>query len=194
MNSAFAQQPGKAAAPPATAATTAAEGGAEPKGAFPPFDPSHYASQLFWLVVTFVALYRLMQRVAIPQISGILEDRDRRIDGDLAEARRLKAESDAAIAAYDRAVSDARGRAQAIASKANEAASAATEAKRVKTEAALAEKLAAAEARIGDIKEKALGEVGAIATEATDAVVTALIGKPASASEVAAAVNQVMAS
>src|SRR4051812_44942351 len=159
MNSAFAQQAGKAAAP---IATTAAESGAEPKGAFPPFDPSHYASQLFWLLITFVVLYRVLKQVAIPQISGILVDRDRRIAGDLEAARRLKAESDAAIAAYDHAVADARGRAQAIATKANEATSAATEARRVATEAALARKLGEAEDRIANIKERALAEVGAI--------------------------------
>ncbi len=41
---------------------------------FPPFDPSTFGSQVFWLVITFGRLYILMRRVAVPQIGGILED------------------------------------------------------------------------------------------------------------------------
>ena len=32
---------------------------------FPPFDSSTFASQLLWLVLTFVALYLLMSRVSL---------------------------------------------------------------------------------------------------------------------------------
>lgn len=183
MNRAF-------AAGETTHATTAAEHGTGGKGAFPPFDPTFYASQLLWLAITFVAFYFLLKRMAIPRIGGIIEARKARIEGDLAEARRMKSESDAAGAAYEKSVADARSRAHAIASKASEATGAATEAKRVKTETALAEKLAGAEKRIGEIKTKALAEVGTIAGEATAAVIVALLGKGASADEVSAAVRQ----
>ena len=66
--------------------------------AFPPFDKQTFPSQLLWLTVTFVALYLLMSRIALPRIDSILQRRRQRIAGDLAEAQRLKGESDAAIA------------------------------------------------------------------------------------------------
>ncbi|MFO1184314.1 MAG: F0F1 ATP synthase subunit B [Bauldia sp.] len=183
MDRAYAAEP--------THATTSAEHGGEAKGAFPPFDPSHYASQLVWLAITFIAFYWLLKRLAIPRIAGILDNRKAKIEGDLAEARRAKAESEAAGAAYEKQVADAKARAHAIASKAGEASSAATEAKRSATESALAKKLADAEKRIGDIKTKALSEVGVIAGEATSAVIVQLLGKAASTDEVIAAVRQV---
>ena len=76
--------------------------GGQPQS-FPPFDKQTFPSQLLWLTVTFVTLYLLMAKIALPRIGGILEQRTQRIGGDIAEARRLKEESDAAIAAYEKA-------------------------------------------------------------------------------------------
>src|SRR3954453_19265754 len=88
-----------------TGAHTEANGGQH--GGFPPFDPSTFASQLVSLAITFVALYLLMARVALPRVGSILEERRARIDGDLGDAQRLKARSDEAIAAYEKALADA---------------------------------------------------------------------------------------
>src|ERR1700716_4206470 len=105
--------------------------------AFPPFDKQTFPSQLLWLTVTFVALYLLMSRIALPRIESILERRRQRIAGDLAEALRLKGESDAAIAAYEKALADARGRAQALVNDARQKQAAEAEAARKALDAAL---------------------------------------------------------
>ena len=89
-------------------------------GGFPPFAKETFASQLLWLVLVFVALYLLMSRVALPRIGSILEERRQSIDTDLAAAQQLKTESDAAIAAYEKALAEARGRAQTLANEARE--------------------------------------------------------------------------
>ena len=75
---------------------------------FPPFQKDTFASQLVWLVLIFGVLYLLMSRVALPRIGAIMAARQTSIEADLAEARRLKDESDAAIAAYEKALADAR--------------------------------------------------------------------------------------
>ncbi|MEH0071562.1 hypothetical protein V6L77_16570 [Pannonibacter sp. Pt2-lr] len=80
--------------------------GGRTRGRFPPFDPTHFVSQLFWLFVTFLVFYWIMKNVALPRIAGILEDRHDRIAGDLSEAERLKRETDEAIAAYEQALSE----------------------------------------------------------------------------------------
>src|SRR5437868_12051097 len=86
----------------------------EHKGGFPPFQKETFASQIFWLVITFVALYLLISRIAVPRIGGIIEAREKRIAGDLAEAQQLKADSEAALAAYEKSLADARNRAQTM--------------------------------------------------------------------------------
>src|ERR1700691_2389106 len=83
--------------------------------AFPPFQAENYPSQLFWLALTFVLLYTLMSKVALPRIGAILEDRSKRIADDLAAARQFKERSDAAHESYEKSLADARTRAQSIA-------------------------------------------------------------------------------
>src|SRR3569623_834338 len=75
---------------------------------FPPFDASSFASQTLWFVLTFVVLYVVMSRVALPQIGSIIDTRKARIAGDLKEAARLKGETDRAISAYETALAEAR--------------------------------------------------------------------------------------
>src|SRR5688572_24660848 len=92
---------------------TVAPGG--PKAPFPPFNSETFASQLFWLVIAFVALYVLLSRWALPRVASIFAARQGRVEGDLEAAGRLTAESQAAIEAYEKALADARAKAQAIA-------------------------------------------------------------------------------
>lgn len=169
----------------ALAATETASGG----GTFPPFDPASFASQLLWLTITFGLFYIIMSRVVIPRLAGILEVRKDRISRDLDETARLKAEADAAHAAYEHELAEAKRNAHAIASEATDKAKAEAAAARKKVEAELAEKLAEAEARIAEIKQKALGEVDAIAAETTDVIVKQLIGGKLTKAEITKAVS-----
>jgi F-type H+-transporting ATPase subunit b len=174
-----------------THATT--EAAAEHGDTFPPFDPATFGSQLFWLAIAFGGLFVLMKRVAIPRIGGILEDRANRIAGDLAEAGRMKAESEAAVAAYEEALSAARQNAHQIGQKARDASKAEIESDRKKTEAGLNEKLAAAEAEITKVKQQALAGVDQIAKDAVETMVEVLVGARVGKAEIARAVEAVMA-
>lgn len=163
-------------------------GGAQHGGAFPPFDSSTFASQLLWLAITFGLFYVLMAKVALPRIGGILETRHGKIAADLEEANRLKADSEAAGAAYEASLASARKKAQEIASGTRAALTASIDAKRADAETALTAKIAEAETRIADIKTKALAEVDGIAVDTAEALVSSLIGDGVSRDEIAAAV------
>jgi F-type H+-transporting ATPase subunit b len=178
-------------APPATGQGSVAEAPGA-KLPFPPFDPTHFASQLLWFAITFIAFYFIIARVAIPRIAGILGERRGRIEGDLGEAERAKQEADAAGIAYEKALAEARARAFDIAEEAGEKAKAAAARERAANEAVLAKRLAEAEARITEIKTRALSEVGAIAGEAAEAVVRTLANASVSPAEIREAVAQAM--
>ena len=164
------------------------------KGAFPPFNPTTFASQLFWLVIAFVVLYVLMAKLALPRIGAIIESRQKRIADDLAGAASLKAESDAAIAAYEKALAEARARAQAIANETRDKQAAAAEVTRKRLEGELNAKLAEAEKTIAATKQAAMLNVRGIAADATKAIVERLIGKAPSDSAVDAAVADALKS
>ena len=161
------------------------------KHAFPPFEAQHFPSQLFWLALTFVLLYLLMSRIALPRIGGILESRSKRISSDLAAAQRFKEQSEAANAAYLKSLADARARAQAMANDTREQQAAQAEAANKKLEAQLHDKLAAAERSIAATRSAAMGNVAGIAADTAAAIVERLIGAAPAQGDVAAAVAQV---
>ena len=169
----------------ATGAHTEHPGG---KPQFPPFNKETFASQLVWLVVFFVALYVIIKRWAIPQIGGIIEARTEKIDGDLAEAKRLRDQSDAALAAYEKSLADARGRAQALAGDTRDKLAAEAEVARKKLEAELNARLAKAEQTIAATKTSAMSNVQGIAADTASAIVERLTGTAPQASAVQAAV------
>jgi F-type H+-transporting ATPase subunit b len=162
-------------------------------GGFPPFQSETFASQILWLALTFGALYFLMKKVALPRVGSILEVRRDRIASDLAEAQKLKDETEEAIAAYELALAQARAKAQAIAAENHAKTAAAAEASRKEIEASLDSKLKEAEARIAATKTAALGNVRGIAIDAAGAIVSQLIGTPPAPDDVAAAVDTALA-
>jgi F-type H+-transporting ATPase subunit b len=157
-------------------------------GGFPPFQKDTFASQLFWLALVFVALYLVMSRFALPRVGAILEDRRQRIERDLAAAQRLKDQSDAAVAAYEQALADARSRAQMLANETRQRAAAEAEASRRSLDATLNTRIDEAEKVIKDKRAAAMLNVKDIATEAAVAIVERLIGVAPSGQQVADAV------
>lgn len=156
---------------------------------FPPFDAATFPSQLLWLAIAFALLYLLMSRIALPRIGGIIEERANRIASDLAEAQRLKNETEAAIASYESSLAEARSKAQKIAGETRDKVQAETEAQRKALEAELAARLEKAEKQIAETKEAALANVRGIAVEATSEIVTQLLGDKPDAADVETAVD-----
>jgi len=159
-----------------THASTEAHGAEDHSGVFPPFDTTTFGPQLIWLAITFGALYLLMSRVALPRIGEILEVRRDRIEGDLAEADRLRQKTDQAIEAYETELAEAREKAHSIAEETRSEIKADLDKKRQEVEADLAKKMSAAESRIQQTKDEAMANVDRIAAETTEALVAQLSG------------------
>lgn len=150
---------------------------AEHAGGFPPFDAATFESQIVWLVLSFIALYLLMSRVALPRIASVLEERRDRIADDLDQAAQFKRQTDEAIEAYETALAEARAKAQGIAQETRDLLNAETEKQRVSIEARLAEKIVDAEQKIAATKDAALQNVRAVSVEVADAIVNQLLGE-----------------
>lgn len=143
-----------------------------PQLAFETFVP-----QLVWLTIVFVVLYVLMSRIALPRIAAVIEGRRDRITADLDEAARSKRQTDEAIAAYEKALKEARDKAHAIAQETRDKLAAETERQRLDIEAKLAEKIGQAEAAIAATKTAALANVRAVAVDVAGAIVGRLLGE-----------------
>ncbi len=144
---------------------------------FPPFDPATFGPQLFWLVISFGALYLLMSKIALPKIGEILEVRRDRIEGDLAEAERLRQKTEQAIENYETELATARAKSHEIAEKTRTEIKSELDAKHSEVEAELSKKLSIAEARIKETKLAALVNVDEIASETLVSVISKLSTK-----------------
>jgi F-type H+-transporting ATPase subunit b len=164
------------------------EGGGH--GVFPPFDASTYPSQILWFVIAFAILYALMSRVALPRIGDIKKMRRDAIAGELDQAQKLQAQADAAGAAYEKTLADAKARAQTLAQEMHAKLAAETAGKRHELDSDLNIRLAAAEGQIRDMKAKAMSNVSAIAREAAAQIVRHLTGRPADVNAIARAQSE----
>jgi len=164
----------------------------EQGGHFPPFDKSTFASQLLWITLAFVALYLLMSRVALPRIGSIITDRKQHIEGDFAQADRLKKDADDALAGYEKSLAEARSRAQALAAETRAKEAAAAESARKALDSKLNATIADAEKTIAARRSAAMTNVQGIATDAAAAIVQRLTGSAPASREVEAAVADVL--
>jgi F-type H+-transporting ATPase subunit b len=143
---------------------------------FPPFEKDTFASQLVSLLIAFVALYLIVSRIVLPRVGSVIDARQNAIDGDLAEAQKLKDASDSALKAYESELAAARSRAQAIGAETRDKLNAASEAERKTLEQRLSVKLADAEKTIASTRESAMSNVRGIAADAAAAIVQRLTG------------------
>jgi F-type H+-transporting ATPase subunit b len=169
-----------------TTESTAAEGGHQ--GAFPPMDATTFPSQIFWLVVFFGLLYLLMSRLALPKMEAVLANRHKTIESDLAKASALRNETEAAVQAYEKALADARAKAQGIAGETRAKMSAEMDAERAGLEKKIGAKTAEAESRIATAKAQAMKDVGEVAAETAAEIVSELTGATVSKAEAVKAI------
>jgi F-type H+-transporting ATPase subunit b len=163
-----------------TAATTEAPH-AKP---FPPLDATTFVPQLIWLSLSFILLYVLLKRLVLPRVGEVIGERQERISRDLAEAKRIKAETETAIADYEKALADARAKAQKIAQEARDALAGEIANERAAVETKIAAKAAEAEKSIAAAKTAAMAQIEDVAKETARAVVNELIGLEPSADDI----------
>jgi F-type H+-transporting ATPase subunit b len=142
----------------------------------PQLDYHTFVPQLVWLAISFVVLYILMAGLGLPKVKAAIEGRRHHLDGDLARAAALKEEAEAALAAYQKALADARAAAQDTLRQTAEKLSAEAAARQHQLTETLAEQIAAAEARIAAGKDQALADIRGIASDVGSAVVEKLTG------------------
>ena len=154
----------------------------------PQFDFTSFPSQIFWLVVSFIALYLVVSRIAVPRIAEVLEQRHRLVQDDIDRAAALKAETDAAIASYEQAMAEARAQAQDHVRSITADVKAIADKKTAEVVAAVTEQITSAEARIAKARSDALDGMKQLAADSARDVVAKLAAITPEAGKVDAAV------
>src|ERR1700681_3234154 len=125
----------------------------------PQLDLSTFPSQIFWLAVFFVVLYLLMAKLAIPRIEKVIDERRARVESDLDKATQMKSEAEAVIAAYEKALADARHQAQLTMKETSDRLAAIAAERQRQANAVIAERTSVAEQRIAAAKAAAMRDL-----------------------------------
>jgi F-type H+-transporting ATPase subunit b len=152
-----------------------------------------FASQLFWLIVTFGLIFTVIGLGMVPKISGTVEARDMRIQEDLEAAERARAQADATEEAYRLRTEQNRAEALKVTQAAKAASALKAERKLKAADVELGERVANAEARVRSARDAALADIDNVAAEAAQEMVAKLSGAQVSRGQAAQAVKAAMA-
>ena len=169
----------------------AADAAKDAGSAFPPFDPWHFPSQIFWLVVLFGSLYFIPSRFILPSIGNTLERRESTIASDLDEAARLNDEALDAQKAGEVSIAKAHAKARETADKARTKIDKELATETAKVDAEVDKKLAEAEARISELRADAMKNVESIAGDAAESVLSKF-GSKAGKADISTAVKSAL--
>jgi len=155
----------------------------------PQLDFTSFPTQIFWLVVTIVVLFQLMNKIALPRIASVLEERADAIADDLDRAEEFKQKAAEAEAAYQQALAEARAKAQAIAAEARAEIQKDVDAAMARADAEISARTAESEKRIREIRDSAKAAVAEVANDTAGAIVEAVLPDVMDAAAVEAAVR-----
>ena len=68
----------------------------------PQLDPTYWASQAFWLILTFTILYISISKFYLPKIKNNLDERENKIKNDLDDANKFKDLSELKLKEYEK--------------------------------------------------------------------------------------------
>ena len=115
-----------------------------------------YASQIFWLLITFGLIFFLIGRGMVPKIEATVQSRDSRIAADLRAAEQARAEADATEEAYRARLADVRAESGRVIQAAKDSGARATAARVAEADEGIAARTAEAEARLDEARRAAL--------------------------------------
>ncbi len=156
----------------------------------PQLDISSYPSQLFWLAVTFAVLFYILLRVALPKISGVLQDRQQTISNNLDNAATYKEEAENLEAEYMASLKEVREQAREKIAKAHAEIQQLTENEHKKLDEFLAKQAVEASSNIEKSSKDALESISEVSAELSQLVVEKLSGLKLSKNDALKAINK----
>ena len=158
----------------------------------PQLDPTWYASQSFWMLVTFCMMFLVMWRFVMPSMRATVDARRSRIEKDLQEAEKLKNEASRLLKELEETQKSVKLKTQSLFAQAQTEAQTLTQQMEEEFNARLSAHIAEKENLLKTAKEKALQDIADISADLTDAIVQKIAGITVSATEIKKTTSSVM--
>lgn len=167
----------------------AAENNVSEQAGIPQLEFSSFPNQILWLVVFLLAIFIVVRMIALPRIGQIVSQREKRINADLEDARKLNEKIEGLENSIEETLAEAKrfseGKATETRNEILEMQNKALEEAEVTVKAEVAE----AEKRIEAIQDEALTNIRAIANEAAVEIVNQIVPKRGILDEISGVVD-----
>jgi len=158
-------------------------------GGMPQLNPEFWISQIFWLTLTFGALYLFLSKIILPKISANLELRKAQIQENIEAAEKQRESSESKLKEYDQIVLKSKLEAKNIFKDAREKILNDINAKKETLDKQINEEIKKAEKEINVLKKGAPEKINKIAIETSSEIVKKLIGADVNNSSISAIVD-----
>ena len=150
----------------------------------PQMDPTWYASQVFWMLITFCAMFLVMWRFVMPSMRATVDARRSKIENDLQKTEELKNKASRLLKELEEEQTQVKLKTQAAFVQAQTEAQALTQQLETDFNARLSAHIAEKEQTLEAAKKAALQEIARISGDLTGAIVQKIAGITVSAEEI----------
>jgi F-type H+-transporting ATPase subunit b len=154
----------------------------------PQLDPTYWASQAFWLILIFTALYLSLSNIFIPKIKNNIDNRENKIKDDLDEAQKLKTLAEQKLKEYELSIENTKKEVQKIIFESKNKLNLEIQSKKKKFEKEIEIEIESAEKEIENLKKDSLASISSISEEMASKVIEQISGEPMNQSSVKAAI------
>jgi F-type H+-transporting ATPase subunit b len=157
----------------------------------PQLDPTYWASQAFWLILIFTALYLTLANLFIPKIKSSIDNRENKIKDDLDEAQKLKNLAEQKLKEYELSIENAKKEVQKIIFESKNRLNLEMQNKKKEFEKEIEIEIESAEKEIENFKKESLKSISTISEEMASRVIEQISGEPMNQSSVKAAILEI---
>jgi F-type H+-transporting ATPase subunit b len=154
----------------------------------PQLDPTYWASQAFWLILIFTALYLTLSNLFIPKIRDNIDSRENKIKDDLDEAQKLKNLAEQKLKEYEQSIENAKKEVQKIIFESKNELNSQIQSKKKKFDKEIESEIKTVEKEIEDFKKDSLKSISTISEEMASRVIEKISGEPMNQSSIKAAI------
>ncbi len=158
----------------------------------PQLDPTWYASQSFWMLITFCAMFLMMWRFVMPAMRATVDARRSRIEEDIKKTEELKDEASRLLKELNDAQALVKNKTQMLFAQAQEEAQTLIRQSEADFNVRLSTHIAEKEQTLETAKKAALQDIALIAGDLTNLIIQKTAGITASAEEIKKTTASVM--
>ena len=157
----------------------------------PQLDPKYWASQAFWLIIVFSALYISIAKFYLPKIKNNLDDRENKIKDDLDDANKFKELSELKLKEYEKILVSAKKEIIKIHLDSRNALDKDIQTKKAEIEKEIENEILKAQKEIVELKKDSLNDIHKISENIASDIIENISGDKLNESSIKAAVEEV---